>query len=351
MKQFSGHKRILLRILLHALYWILNVLFFTVYFTARDNFSGFPEMFLGNLVYLPGGMLFAYFSLYYLLPKFFFSKRIALYIVLQTAVLLLYPVWSGMLTYYVTNPFIWHTETHFNLSNHLLTIIILVTGMVPIASVKIAQRFISDNSAKENLEKARIEAELKLKEAELKLLKSQIQPHFLFNTLNNLYSLAIEKSERTPGVIITISDLLSYIIYDCTAEKVALEKEIHFISNYIELERLRYDENLRLELNVRGDFSGKFIAPMILHAFIENSFKHGASNDPGNPWISIGISVIGDELELNLTNSKTTMAKKEKQGIGIANARKRLELIYPGRYQLEMDDSEKIFALNLDIIL
>ena len=245
LKGTSLHKTTywLKRILLHGTYWILNVLFFTVYFSSRNDFKDFSTMLLANLVYLPGGMLFAYFSIYYLLPKFFFEKRISLYLVLQTAVLLLYPVWSGFLTHYINDPYIWHSTTHFKLASHLSTIIILVFGMVPIASVKIAQRFIRDNAIKEALEKARIEAELKFKEAELKLLKAQIQPHFLFNTLNNLYSLAIAKSEKTPGVIITISDLLSYIIYDCTAEKVSLEKEINFIRNYIELERLRYDEN------------------------------------------------------------------------------------------------------------
>ena len=308
-------------------------------------------MLLANLVYLPGGMLFAYFSIYYLLPKFFFEKRIGLYIGLQAVLLLLYPVWSGLLTYFVADPYIWHSATHLKLSNHLLTMMILVIGMVPIASVKIVQRLIRDNKIKEALEKARIEAELKFKEAELKLLKAQIQPHFLFNTLNNLYSLALAKSEKTPGVIITISDLLSYIIYDCTAEKVSLEKEINFIRNYIELERLRYDENLRLSLDISNNFSGKFIAPMILHAFIENSFKHGAGNDPGNPWITMDLSLTDGMLKLKLSNSKVFASGPAQGGIGISNAKKRLELIYPGRHDLHIVNEEKVYTLTLDIIL
>ena len=342
---------ILKQILFHGSYWILNVLFFTVYFSSRDDFKDFYTMLLGNLVYLPGGMLFAYFSIYYLLPEFFFEKRTRLYLVLQTIVLLLYPVWSGLLTHYINDPYIWHSTTHFTLASHLSTIIILVFGMVPIASVKIAQRFIRDNAIKEALEKARIEAEIKFKEAELKLLKAQIQPHFLFNTLNNLYSLAIAKSEKTPGVIITISDLLSYIIYDCTAEKVSLEKEVNFIRNYIELERLRYDENLSVSLIFPDNFFGESIAPMILHAFVENSFKHGAGNDPGNPWISLDLSVIDGVLNLNLSNSKVRATGSDQPGIGIMNAAKRLELIYPGRHQLKIADEEKLYSLTLEIIL
>jgi two-component system, LytTR family, sensor kinase len=352
MDPFQQEKKSwLIRILFHGSYWLLNVLFFTVYFSSRDDFKDFFTMLLGNLVYLPGGMLFAYFSIYYLLPKFFFEKRISLYLGFQIAVLLIYPVWSGILTRYVNDPYIWHSTTSFTLSSHLSTIIILVFGMVPIASVKIAQRFIRDNAIKEDLEKARIEAELKLREAELKLLKAQIQPHFLFNTLNNLYSLAITKSEKTPGVIITISDLLSYIIYDCTAEKVSLEKEINFIRNYIELERLRYDENLKLSIKISGDFSGRFIAPMILHAFVENSFKHGAANDPGYPRISIDMSVIEGVLNMKLSNSTVIEMDPDQSGIGIQNATKRLELIYPGRHHLNIVNEETVYSLSLEIIL
>jgi two-component system, LytTR family, sensor kinase len=343
--------RWLKRILYHGAYWILNVLFFTVYFSSRDGFKDFFIMFLDNLIYLPGGMLFAYFSIYYLLPKFFFEKKTNLYVGLQTAVLLLYPIWSGLLTRYISDPYIWHTTTHFTLSTHLSTIIILVFGMVPIASVKIAQRFIRDNAIRETLEKARIEAELKFREAELKLLKAQIQPHFLFNTLNNLYSLAIARSEKTPEVVMTISDLLSYIIYDCTADKVSLAKEITFIRNYIALEQLRYDENLRISLNISDDFSEKFIAPMILHAFVENSFKHGAGNDPVNPWISLGLSVVDGILKLELSNSKVPGAGPGQPGIGILNAMKRLDLAYPGRHHLNILNDEKVYSLTLEIIL
>jgi two-component system, LytTR family, sensor kinase len=339
------------RIVFHGSYWILNVLFFTVYFSSRNDYQDFIPILISNLVYLPGGMMFAYYSIYYLLPKFFFRKRILQYLVLQTVVLMLYPVWSGFLTLYITDPYIWLSSTHFTLASHLLTIIILVFGMVPIASVKIAQRFIQDNAIKEALEKARIEAELKFKETELKLLKAQIQPHFLFNTLNNLYSLALSKSEKTPGMILTISDLLSYIIYDCTAEKVSFEKEINFIRNYIALEKLRYDENLSLSLTIPDNFSGKYIAPMILHTFVENSFKHGAGNDPGNPWISLDLSFIDGVMNFKLSNSKVPAVGSGQPGIGIRNARKRLEHIYPGRHTLNIVNEEQVYSLTLEIIL
>ena len=351
MKYFQLNKPFFRRILFHALYWILNVLFFTVYFSSRDNFNGFFTMLLGNLVYLPGGMLFAYFSIYYLLPKFFFEKQIVLYIVLQTAVLFLYPVLSGFLTLHVTDPYIWHSTTHFKLASHLSTIIVLIIGMVPIVSVKIAQRFILDNAIKETLEKAKIEAELKVKEAELKLLKAQINPHFLFNTLNNLYSLAIEKSEKTAEVILKISELLSYITYECISVKVTLVKEIEFINSYIELEKLRYDENLTLTFSKSGDFSEQYIAPMILYTFIENSFKHGASKDAGNPWIMIDLNLNEECLSFSVSNSKVADKLLTTTGIGIENVKKRLELLYPGRHRLKIVEEERVYFVSLDIQL
>ena len=339
------------RIFIHGSYWILNVLFFTVFFSSRNDYANFFKMFVDNLVYLPGGMIFAYFSIYYLIPHFFFQKKIALYIILQLVVLALYPLLSWFTTVTINDPYIWQSTTTYKLANHLQTIIILVFGMVPIASAKIARRFINDTKMKEQLEKQKVEAELRFKEAELKLLKAQIQPHFLFNTLNNLYSLAIEKSEKTPEVIITISDLLSYIIYDCTAEKVSLEKEIKFITNYIALEHLRYDDNLSLSVNITGNFSDYEIAPMILHAFVENSFKHGASKDPGNPWISVVISIAHGELHFAISNSKINADTSEKTGIGIENARKRLDLLYLDRYTLDIINDKNVYSLSLDIRL
>jgi LytS/YehU family sensor histidine kinase len=264
---------------------------------------------------------------------------------------LLYPVISGIVTVHIVDRYIDSGMTQFKLANHISTIIILILGIVPLASVKIARRLIYDSNVKRELEKKKVEAELKFKEAELKLLKAQIHPHFLFNTLNNLYSLAIEKSDKTPEVIIKISDMLSYIIYDCNAEKVSLEKEVEFINSYIALEKLRYDENLNITVSISGNLTNKFVAPMILHAFIENSFKHGASNDVGSPWITLNLKITGDKLNFTIANSKVIPNENKPAGIGIENVKKRLQLLYPGRHHLNISDSEGVFLVKLDIDL
>jgi len=304
-----------------------------------------------DLVYLPGGMLFAYFSIYYLLPRYFFQNRIPLYIILQLIVLIIYSVFSGFICIYIVSPYIFNETANLKLGDYVSMMFILILGMVPLAWARITKRMIQDNNLKRTLEKEKIEAQLKVNEAELKLLKAQIHPHFLFNTLNNLYSLAIQKSEKTPEVILKISDMLGYIIYDCVSEKVTLEKEIEFINSYIELERIRYDEGMTLSFIKSGDFSNKYIAPMILHAFVENSFKHGASKDTGNPWITIDLKMNREWLRFAVSNSKVPDKGPVSTGIGIENVKKRLNLLYPGRHSLKITADEKVHHVFLDIQL
>ena len=339
------------RILRHALYWSLNVLFLTIHFSSFSDFSDFVPMLKTDLIYLPGGMLFAYFSIYYLLPKYYFNNRVLLYMVLQLAVLILYPVFSGILSRFIVSPFIFHQVPSYKLGDYVSMIFILVVGMVPLAWSRITRRMKEENDLKRNLEREKMEAQLKLRESELKLLKAQIHPHFLFNTLNNLYSLAVEKSERAPEVIIRISDMLNYIIYECTEDKVTLEKEISFLGSYIGLEKLRYDESMKLDYCVSGDFRNKVIAPMILHAFVENSFKHGASRDTGNPWIAICLETEGTLLRFRVSNSRVDGVPEGPHGIGIENVKKRLALLYPDRHRLEISSEGKAYSVSLEIQL
>jgi len=157
--------------------------------------------------------------------------------------------------------------------------------------------------------------------------------------------------EKTPEIIIKLSDLLSYITYDCNSEKVSLEKEIDFIQSYIELEKLRYDKTLIINTSIVGDYKNKYIAPMILHTFIENSFKHGASKDTGNPRIDINLTLNDNWLNFNVFNSKVIEDDKSISGIGIENAKRRLQLIYPNRHSLEIVSNRSTFNVFLEIQL
>jgi two-component system LytT family sensor kinase len=337
----------------HLLYWIFNVLFFTLIFWSRNGYTNFLKNLHENASFLPFGMLFTYFSVNYLIQEYFLKNRIALYITFQIIVLLLYPpVSNAVVTLYVS-PVIHNVHAQYSLYNGFLSIIlILIFGIVPLAGVKILNQFRRDVLLRQKTEHDKMQAELKLKEAELKLLKGQIHPHFLFNTLNNLYSLSLEKSDKTPDLLIKLADMLSYIIYDCRSEKVPLTKEIDFIESFLELQRVRYDTcNISFKLN--GELNNKEIAPMILHTFIDNSFKHGADKDSGNPWIKITATCKKDTLFFTVINSTKIITEDNKKvpGIGISNVDKRLDLIYPDRHDLVINNSGGRYSVFLKLDL
>ncbi len=185
--------------------------------------------------------------------------------------------------------------------------------------------------------------------AELQLLKAQVHPHFLFNTLNNIYSFSLDRSPKTPEMILKLSSLLSYMLYDCSSEEVRLEKEVEIMKNYIDLEKERYGEVIDISWNVEGDIKDRFIAPLMMLPFLENAFKHGTSEQVEKSWISVDISARQDALHLKIVNSKNEYAPYNANGIGINNIKKRLELLYPGRYDLKMSDEGNFFVVSMQL--
>lgn len=183
--------------------------------------------------------------------------------------------------------------------------------------------------------------------AELQLLKAQVHPHFLFNTLNNIYSFSLENSPKTPEMILKLSSLLSYMLYDCRSEEVRLEKEIEIMKNYIDLEKERYGNKIEISWSVEGDIKGKFIAPLLMLPFLENAFKHGASEQTEKPWMGIDISVKHDALRFKIANSKNEYGYHSSNGIGIENVKKRLQFIYPDRYELKINDEGDFFVVSM----
>lgn len=187
--------------------------------------------------------------------------------------------------------------------------------------------------------------------AELQLLKAQVHPHFLFNTLNNIYSFSLDRSPKTPELILKLSSLLSYMLYDCKTEEVRLEKEVEIMKNYIDLERERYGDTIEISWNVEGDIRDNFISPLLMLPFLENAFKHGASEQIEKPWIGVDISVVHDTLKFKITNSKNEFISHSPNGIGINNVKKRLKFLYPGKYELKINDEGDFFAVSLMVKL
>lgn len=336
----------------HTGYWIFYVLFFTVQRFAFYGYSDFVPNFKLNLAYLPNILIFTYIITEYVIPRLFFRNKVLIPVLVLITIVLVEPFFAYLIRIYIIEPYIYNDHRVYSLYNYLTAILIFVFGIVPVAGLKISRQMRSEYLHHEKVEHDKLEAELKLKDSELQLLKGQIQPHFLFNTLNNLYSLAIEKSDKTPDLVLRLSELLSYITYECSAEKISLSKEIEFIKSYIELQKLRYDEN-NIKLKVSGNINSWQIAPMILHTFIDNSFKHGAEQDTGSPWIKIAIELKENVLLFTVVNSTKQYEKGNERmsGIGIKNAVKRLELIYPGSHELVINNSKNRFSVLLRIEL
>lgn len=192
-------------------------------------------------------------------------------------------------------------------------------------------------------------------QAELNALKGQLHPHFLFNSLNNLYALSLNNAPQTPEIILGLSNILRYVIYECAADRVSFERDVEVLKDYISLEQLRYEERLDLNLNIDDDIKGWEIAPLLMLPLVENAFKHGAGETIHTPWINIELKVRNAWLLLKISNSKPEYAvsNAERPGgkIGLSNVQHRLKLLYPNEHTLKWYDEEDCFILELTVLL
>lgn len=185
---------------------------------------------------------------------------------------------------------------------------------------------------------------------ELKFLKSQINPHFLFNTLNNIYGLARKNSADTPEAVLKLSEVLRYMLYDANTSQIEIGKEIMLIENYIEIERLRYGNRLAITFTKEVDNVNKKIAPLLLLHFVENAFKHGSSESRFDAFIRIQLTLKNNQLLFRVANSKESMTNEKEEAIGLKNIKRQLELIYP-HHQLTIDVRETEFVIELNVAL
>jgi len=221
-------------------------------------------------------------------------------------------------------------------------IIILLLG----GFIKLANSLVVSEKQKKALENERLNAELNF-------LKLQINPHFLFNTLNSIYSQAHLKSEQTEYSILKFSQIMRYVLYDSTTEKIPLAKDLEYIRNYIDLQKIRLSRNVTVQYEATGVSNDWLIAPLLLITFIENAFKHGISYTKPAA-IKVQIAVADADLSLTVSNAIIRKAKLPNQsagGVGLANARRRLDVLYPGRYRLDINDAGDNYIVNLTITL
>ena len=222
---------------------------------------------------------------------------------------------------------------------HFAFTMVAFTVMASLAKVGV-DRLIRDKEQKEN---------------ELRHLKAQLNPHFLFNTLNNLYGLSVAESKKLPGLMLKLSELLRYSLYDTNQNYVAVSKELDYITNYVELERIRLSDKTDIKLAISGDYNDHYIAPLLLIIFVENAFKHFSAAKGQTPFVHIGIQFENHQLKLKIENSVDPdyipKVNKSKGGLGLNNVKQRLDLIYPQQYSLKTRKETNFFEVNLTIDL
>lgn len=337
------------RILWHVLFWVVWYLFYSI--TYGSNNEQYAHQFIYNLYLLPIRMAGTYLLIYFILPKFLFQKKYLIFSLLTLIHALLFglAIWYVFENFlYTPDPARWEDEYHTSYMFRILGTLILNYQIPAIAAgIVIFKRWYLIQQRTLELEKEKLEAELKF-------LKNQIHPHFLFNTLNNLYALTLQKSDKAPDIVIMLSNQLDYILYRSNEKLVKLENEINQMKAYIELEKIRYGNRLDLQFDIQGNISNKYIAPLLLLPFLENSFKHGASRDTKSPFIHIELQVIENELNFSITNSFELHPNSEEsssQGIGLTNVKRRLELLYPQKYTLKISGENGVFQVTLKLEL
>ncbi len=327
----------------HLLFWIFILNYFTW------GFGFFPGQmtaaYIRNAKFIPGHLLVIYPLLYFLIPHFLFKKR---YLLFFTGFLCLILVASAF-----TEQF----QLNFSASNSFKGFDIKwgknILPFVHVAAIATAIKFIKITYFQQG--RTQLARQQKTM-AELELLKAQIHPHFLFNTLNNLFALTLRHSPDSPNVVARLSNLLRFMIYESKQEFIPLEKEIQLLNNYIDLEKIRYGDDLDLSIEFSGDIAGKKIRPLLLLPLLENSFKHGMSQQLDQKWISLSLHMEKQNLYFKLANSKDphevkSAIKGKKNGIGLENVKRRLDLLYAGSHKIQITDSEGMFMVSLNIQL
>jgi len=332
-------------VLIHGLYWILITGFFIYekkYLIYKASMPYFVACVSVRVLLL---VLIGYLNLQYFLPQYLLKKKYLAYFTAVTfsvfGYLIIQSLFDFYLYGYVVGP-IRNSRLMESLSYNFFSTLWYLGLML---TLKLSLDWYEQQLViqKITLEKLNTEVDF---------LRAQINPHFLFNLLNNLYALTLKKSDQAPHVVLKLSEMMEYMLYDSADEKGALEKEVAYLNNYMDLERLRFSHAAAIKLNVNTPIDGYQIAPLLLIPLVENAFKHGLSQQSENAWLTVNIELSGSTLLFTVENSKSPLPHhKIKGGIGLCNLRKRLELLYPNNHQLLLEDKGDNFSAKLIIEL
>jgi two-component system, LytTR family, sensor kinase len=339
----------------HSLFW-LSYYVFAALISLSINQIYDPHFYIQLLTLLPPDMLLVYCNIYLLLPRLLLKRKFLLYGLLLLICISVISTLNIFLhhLYGLAGSAIYAATSEFNSRTFASQIL----NCIYLLGLTIGLKFLKDWMIQRQQLQEKEKEQVAL---ELNFLKSQVHPHFFFNTLNNLYSLTLKKSDLAPEVVLKLSDLMSYMLYDSGAALVPLDKEVVMLENYLALEKLRFGNRLALSFEKEGVHSPIHIPPLILLTFVENSFKHGMNQIIGEGRITILLKVRPGELWFDIDNSVAADAPENgaekgggtatKNGIGLRNVARRLDLLYGSRYQLGIRGTEGHFHVTLKIPL
>ncbi|TXD84203.1 histidine kinase [Subsaximicrobium wynnwilliamsii] len=337
------------QLLLHVLFWAGVLFFYTYFFSFGTKAVSYVLSF--SLFLMPITMATTYVSIYKLIPDYLITKRYlqfgvySLYTLIISIYLIVISIFFGLV--YLSN---FESHKMAPISKNLLFVAIAVYLIVIVVSAfKILK--INLNIAKKTkaLETKILETQLQLKAQQLAYLKMQIHPHFLFNTLNTLYAFSLKQSKQAPDMILKLSNLLDYLLYQSDKPLVPIEEEVQHIKDYIALEKMRFNETLLIDFEMQPPHELLAIPPMLLLPFVENSFKHGAIIH-GKLHIAILIETTPNSLVFSIKNS-ARVESITSEGIGLENIKKRLELLYPKHHDLKIETNKDEFKITLKLFL
>ena len=338
----------------HILFWLTVGVLMVLLFGPASGDNGYLQSFLFVCLLLPVLAGATYLIIYYLVPQYLLRHRFVLF-GLYTTYTFIGAAWIAEMIVMVMLMFIYENQlSKINPRIHDIGYLMgtMVLVILPAIAIHVTRQWYRERETNTRLEQEKLELELYARQKELDYLKEQMHPHFLFNALNNLYGLTLEKSDDAPELVLRLSELLDYMLYRSEQKTVPLTDEIRHIKNYLEVQKIRCGNRLNLSLNIDAGPKGYRIAPMLLMPFLENSFKHGVSATSGLSYVSVSLHIEDGHLRFGIINSlPTKRSANEHHGVGLVNVGKRLKLLYGDRYVLQTDETEKEYRVELSIPL
>lgn len=333
------------RILQHVVFWLLSFYVLLKVFQLSDTIAEID--FIYTFMFMLGLIGAVYMNVIYLIPKFLAKQNYIPYCILTIMNLGLWSffniiLFEDLIDYILPGYYFISYYEFLDILKFTISFVVISTLL------KLSKSWFQMVEAENRI--VRLESENL--NSELKALKLQINPHFLFNSLNNIYSLARKSSPKTGDSILILSDMMRYVLYETKSDYVKLSDEIQFLKNFVELQKLRIDKNSKIELNVDLDNTKLEIAPMILMPFFENSFKHGVKGDVGKTFAKFELKTSKNQLTFSAENNKgVSNENSNDHGIGLENVKRRLDILYPDKHELKITENANIFRVNLKLTL